>query len=342
MSRKTVYNNIVSDELYDQVSKENKELLSEFLEYLRSTDKSNTTIDSYAGDIRICYVWNLKNNNNKFFIDFTKRDIMRYQNYLLNELKLSSNRIRRLKAAISSMSNFIESMMDDLHIGFRNIVNRVPAPIKQPVREKTVLTEAQCNFLLDYLVNNKKYQQACAFALALGSGSRKAELLRFKVNYFIDENIKYGALYKTPEMIKTKGRGKGKMLYRYVLVSKFKPYFEMWMEERKRLGIEGEELFWVKYGGKLNPADTTTMDSWAESFSKILGIDFYWHSTRHFFTTELCKNNIPAEVIKNIIGWESVEMVSIYNDTEVDEELEKYFDENGIKEVEKKNISDIK
>jgi group I intron endonuclease len=33
--------------------------------------------------------------------------------------------------------------------------------------------------------------------------------------------------------------------------------------------------------------------------------------------------------------------ISVYNDTEVDEELGKYFDENGIKEVEKKSLSDL-
>ncbi len=341
MPRKTVYNNIVTEELWNKVNEENKELLEEFLEYLQSTDKSPTTINSYNSDIQIFFVWNLQKNKNKFFVDINKREIMKYQNYLLNELKHSSNRIRRLKSSISSMSNFIESMMDDLYPDFRNIINKVPAPVKQPVREKTVLTEEQVQELLDYLVENKKYHHACVFALALASGSRKAELLRFKASYFQDENIKYGALYKTPEKIKTKGRSsKGKMLNRYILVSKFKPYFDLWMKQREELGIEGEELFWVKYG-QWKPADVTTLDSYAKTFSKILGIDFYWHSLRHYFTTELCKANIPANVVKDIIGWESTAMVDIYNDTEVDEELGKYFDESGIKEVENKTLSDL-
>ena len=342
MGRKTVYNSIVSTELYGQVSKENKELLSEFLEYLRSTDKSPQTISQYENDVKIFFVWNLQANGNKFFVDIGKRDVMKYQNYMLNELKQSSNRIRRLKATISSMSNFIESMMDDLYPTFRNIINKVPAPAKEPVREKTVLTDEQVQKLLDYLVEKKKYQQACALALAVASGARKAELLRFKVSYFVDENIKYGALYKTPETIKTKGRGsRGKMLYKYVLVNKFKPYFELWMKERKELGIEGEELFWTKSKDVWSPVDISTLDSWAMSFSKILDVDFYFHSLRHFFTTELAKNNIPADVIKNIVGWESVEMVSIYNDSNVDDELSKYFDENGVKNIEKKSIADL-
>jgi site-specific recombinase XerD len=341
MGRKTVYNSIVSTDLYSQVSKENKELIAEFLEYLRSTDKSPQTISQYENDAKIFFVWNLQFNNNKFFVELGKRDVMKYQNYLLNELKQSSSRIRRLKATISSMSNFIESMMDDLYPTFRNIINKVPAPAKQSVREKTVLTEEQVEFLLNYLVENKRYQQACAFALGIASGARKSELLRYKVSFFKDEYIKYGALYKTPETIKTKGRAKGKFIYKYTLVNKFKPYFELWMNERKELGIESDILFIKKGEGEIIPADISTLASWASVFSKILSTDFYWHSLRHYFTTELVKNNIPADVIKDIVGWENLEMVSLYTDLSVDDSLGKYFSEDGIKKVEQKTIADI-
>ena len=40
-----------------------------------------------------------------------------------------------------------------------------------------------------------------------------------------------------------------------------------------------------------------------------------------YYTTALCKANIPADIIKDIVGWESTNMVSLYNDIEVDEEL---------------------
>lgn len=342
MARKTVYNSIVSDVSWNQVSKENKEVMNEFLDYCKSVDKSPTTIKAYNDDLRIFFVWNLENNNNKFFVDFTKRDIMKYQNYLIHENKVSPNRVRRLKAAISSMSNFIESMMDDLYPAFKNIVNKVPAPSKVEVRDKTVLTEEQVQYLLDYLVENKKYQQACAVALAVASGSRKSEILRFKVSYFVDNNIKYGALYKTPEKIKTKGRSSiGKLIHRWVLVKQFKPYFDLWMKQREELSITGEELFWNKRLGVWKPLDITTLNSWSLTFSKILNVDWYWHSNRHFFTTALCKANIPASVIKDIVGWESTNMVDIYNDTEVDDEIGKYFDQDGIKQVEKKGLSDL-
>lgn len=341
MGRKTQQHKIVTSELWKNVSRKNKELLDGFIEYCRSTNKSNQTVDGYYNDIQIFMVWNLQYNNNKFFIDFTKRDIIKYQNWLVVEQKLSSNRVRRLKSSLSSMSNYIENVLDDEFKDFRNIINKIPAPPKQDIRDKTVLEDEQVDYLLNYLVDKGKYQQACAVALAVASGSRKSELLRFKVSYFTDENIIYGALYKTPEKIKTKGRGRGKFIYRYVLVNKFKPYFNLWMKQREELGIEGEELFWTKRYGVWKPADISLFNSWAMTFSKILNVDWYWHLNRHFFTTNLCRANIPADVVKDIVGWESTNMVSLYNDIEIDEELGKYFNEGGIKQVENKTLSDL-
>ncbi|MCD8204975.1 MAG: hypothetical protein LUC16_04030 [Coprobacillus sp.] len=90
--------------------------------------------------------------------------------------------------------------------------------------------------VLKTLVDEQRYQIACIFALAISCGARKTELLRFKVSFFTEENIIYGSLYKTPP-IKTKGRSGGKYINKYVLVESFKPYFDLWMMERDRLGI---------------------------------------------------------------------------------------------------------
>ncbi len=63
--RSTVYNDIVTNELYDKVNQENKDLLEEFLQYLQSIGRSELTIINYESDIKIYFIWNLKNNKNK-------------------------------------------------------------------------------------------------------------------------------------------------------------------------------------------------------------------------------------------------------------------------------------
>ena len=187
-----------------------------------------------------------------------------------------------------------------------------------------MLTDEQADQLLGYLMERGQYEKACCFALARYSGRRKSELTRFKVSYFDDENIIYGTFYKTPEKVRTKGKGvNGKMLTCYVLAKPFKPYFDAWMAKRADLGIESEWLF----PDRDDPTKTvpiSTLNSWAETFSNILGIPVYWHSLRHFFTTSLAKANLPDSVIKTIIGWESLEMVDIYKDIDDEDEIGKY------------------
>ena len=72
------HNNIVTKELLSQCNKENIELGNDFLDYLRSIDRAPSTIDAYANDLKIFWVYLLQHCGNKFFIDLSKRDISKY------------------------------------------------------------------------------------------------------------------------------------------------------------------------------------------------------------------------------------------------------------------------
>lgn len=343
-TRKTVYNNICTPEKLAQVNSENIQLGNDFLEYLTSIDRAKTTVDSYRADLNVFWVWCFEHNQNKFFVDLTKREIAKFQNWCLNEWKWSPARMRRVKSTLSSLSNYVESMLDDEYEGYRPIIRKIENPAAAPVREKTVLTDEQIQKILDTLVEKKRYDAACMFALGVYSGRRKSELLRMKVSYFTEENIIYGSLYKTPEKVKTKGRGsRGKLLNVYVLVKPFKPYLDLWLKYREENNITSEWLIPKKDNGVWvdEPTPITTMDSWADMFSNILGIPVYWHSTRHRFATALSEANVPDSVIQDIIGWESADMCRLYIDTDADVKFAQYFGEEGIKSVEQKSLSDL-
>lgn len=335
MARQTDKVLTTSEEEINNILPENKELLDDFINYLESTDHATTSLKVYRNNLEIFFIYLTNYCKNKDFVDIKKRDILSFQSYMVKH-NLSSARIKNIKSSISSCSNFIENVLDEEKKweNFKNIVNKIPAPNPNPVREKTILEDEQCQKLLDYLVENKKYAQACAFALAWASGRRKSELLRFKRSYINDDNLQYGALYKTPEKIKTKGAGKGKFIPLYILKSKFKPYFDLWMEERERLGVPNDidDIFVNKRKGVWESAKVSLLDSWADSFSKFLDVDFYWHCMRHQFTTGLLKAKIPSSIVQKIIGWTSGDMVNLYNDSNIDDELGEYFDEGGIKE----------
>lgn len=329
MARKTKVNFIAHPEILDMCHIQNKFLFDSFLDYLKSTDKANTTIEQYRNDLKIFFCWNYTDNNNKPFIEITKRDYTRFQGKALTDWEWSPKRIRRVKACISSLSNYIENILDEEEEfkNFRSVIKKIESPVNVPVREKTIYTLEELQSVLDMLVSDKKYEIACALALAMYSGRRKSELSRFKVSYFDEKNVLFGTLYRTPEKVVTKGRGsKGKLLTLYVLKKEFDPYLKLWLEERERLGITSEWLF-PKETNHNEHIDRYALDRWARLLTKLSNKDFYWHSMRHFATTQFCKSNIPNHIIKQIIGWDSVEMVDLYNDTMLDDVLGDYFKE---------------
>ena len=343
MARTTIYNTICSSEIIRQIDKQNQFLKTEFLEYLKSVDKALSTIKQYENDLNIFFSWNFKSNSNKPFTQITKREFAKFQSNALNEWQWSPKRVRRVKSTISSLSNFIENILDeeDEFKDYRSVIRKIESPVDTPVREKTIFEPEELQQLLDILVKNKKFEAACALSLAMSSARRKAELTRFKVSYFTDENVIFGSLYKTPEKVVTKGRGsKGKLLYLYVLKNQFDPYLKLWMDERKEKGIESEWLF-PKTTDAKDHVSVDTFDHWAEVFTKLIGKDFYWHSIRHYATTEFRKKNLPTDVIQEIIGWESADMVNLYTDISADDKIGQYFDENGIKENKQMTLADM-
>lgn len=342
MSRKTKINSITSPELISQVNPDNIRLKTDFLEYLKSVQRSPGTIAGYSNDLDIFFVWSLQNAKNKFFVDISKRDLVSFQNWLINENQNSPSRVRRIKAAISSLSNFVENILDDEpeFRGFRSIVKKIENPALQTVREKTIWEDEELEDLLNKLVDMKSYEKACYLALAMYSGRRKSELCRFRVSDFNDDKLVCdGALYKSAP-IKTKGRGGGKYIPCYTLAKKFYPYLHMWLNERKTLGIDSDWLFPLK----ANPVEhigIATANSWANTFTRLSGKDFYAHSIRHYFTTSLARAGIPDGVIQSIVAWESSDMVRLYTDIDADEQIGMYFSNGEISVPDKKGFADM-
>ena len=97
MGRGKVINTMTTHEWLANINPENKALLDDFIEYCNTVGRSDNTIKEYKEDIQVAFCWGLNNINNKLFTDWTKRDVQRYQNYLINTCKLGSARVRLLK-----------------------------------------------------------------------------------------------------------------------------------------------------------------------------------------------------------------------------------------------------
>lgn len=339
MARKTKMNKITSAEKTALINKGNIQLKDEFLTYLRSVGRSEGTINGYDNDLLIVFTYVMEHLNNKDFAKITKRDLINLQGWLISNGN-SSARIRRIKSSISSLSNYCENILadDDPDFnGYRSIVRKIENPPLQATREKTVWETEELENLLKHLVDRKKYEQACFVALGMYGGRRKAEICRFRVDDFDDSRLVCGgALYKSAPIL-TKGN---KYLECYTLAKRFKPYFDMWMDYREEHGIESEWLF----PDKDNPKDhiqITTLNSWTKTFSNITQNNFYFHSLRHYFVSDLAKEGIPDNVVVQIIGWSSADMFNIYNDNSKDDQLAQYFKDGDIFVPDKKSIADI-
>lgn len=162
------------------------------------------------------------------------------------------------------------------------------------------------------------------------------------MEYFKDENlICDGALYKTSEKVKTKGRGvNGKQIYCYTLAKKFKPYFDLWMKDRADKCIESEWLF-PSRDRPSEPIKISTLNSWAITFGNYLGVDFYMHSLRHCWTTGLIRAGLPETVIKELAQWSSLDMVAVYNDIDAEEQFANYFKNGEINTFSKSSLNEL-
>lgn len=334
MGRTTVYNqNLFTPEEWEKVSKENKDLIDEFLIYKKASNKSPQTIDQYFQMLRIFFIWNLKENNNTFFMDIKKKTMIKFIYHMSENLKYSSNRIATVKSTLSSLGNYIEGVLSDEYPLYRNQMRNLETPPKQAVREKTILTEEMVEKTLDSLIDKGLYQVACYLAAGAASGARKAEVLQFKIDSFVDDNIMYGCMWKT-NPVRSKGRGKeGKVIQKLVFINQFKKYLDLWLLERAKLGITSEYLFVTDKGEK---AEISNANNWGQTISRHMKNDFYYHSLRHHFVTYLKTQQLPDDVIISIVGWEKSSgnaMVAIYNDIKIEDTLHNYFDENGIKKI---------
>jgi site-specific recombinase XerD len=343
MSRKTVYNQgLVTPEKWESVNEENKELMVEFLNYLSSVGRSKETISQYENDLRIFFVWFMERCKNKHFTEIKKREVANFQGWMLNDCGMSSARIRRMRSSLSSLSNFIESVLDDEYEDFRNIINKIEAPVKNAVREKTIITFEECEEVADKLLEEGNIQLACYLTVACYSGLRKQELTRLLIKDFTAE-VKLelgGSFYKT-SAIKVKGRG-NKTKEKYIW-NKCDKWLKLWLEYRLENNIECEYLFCRKVEDGYKQMLVATANSFATTLSRYFGKIYYNHCSRHTLATMLTRAGLPIDVVQFLLDHQSSETSKLYIDISDSENMEQFADFFSGKDtnIEKKGLGDI-
>lgn len=317
MARKTFKRIIVTEETLEKINPKNKKLASQFIKHKKLT-VSPMTSKGYSSDLDIFFSYLFLEQDNGFFVDLKKFDIIEFFSYTAEELRWGSARQNRCRSTLSSLSIFIERVMDDSYPKFRNIILAAVETVpNSPRREKTVLSDEQVEKLLEHL-SKKSKQQACWFALAITSGARFSELLRFTVHILDNAKDSFDGVFLQTAPIKVKGRGlDGRKKEQYIMKDIFLPYYLAWRDERSAilasLGLEHESLFIKKDG---SPATDSTIRSWIKTMGDYLDENLYAHGLRHYLVTKLTLKGIPQELIIALLGWKSGgAMFDIYNDS---------------------------
>ena len=314
--RKTYRKVITSLELTEQINPENIKLMEKFLKNF-ATKRSPKSVISYRSNLIIFFTWNLLENDNIFYIDVKKYQLVDFFDYCVTELKWGSNRFAQMHSTLSSFSTYIENIFDDKWPQFRNLLPKIEKPTKETVRKKSVFTKAELDNLMNWLGEKGRVNEQCLLATMMASGARVSELGRFTTTMIDENNTAFEGLFlETTEEMQVKGHGvNGKHIFRYLIKDIFLPYYHKWLPIREKVmkehGKEHDFIFITKNG---DPASVSTFRGWIEKWDTVLDKHLYAHSIRHWWCTYLLGVGLEKELVQDLQKWSSDSLVNLYND----------------------------
>lgn len=314
--RETFRKVITSPELIEQINTKNIQLMERFLKNF-ATKRSPKSVVNYRSNLNIFFCWNLTENDNKFFVDIRKYEMMDFFDYCVSELKWNSNRYSQMHSCLSSFSTWIENVYDEKYPSFRNLLPKIEKPDKEAVRKKSVFTKAELDGLMKWLGEQGRINEQCLLATMMASGARVSELGRFTTTMIDENNTAFEGLFlETTEEMQVKGRGvNGKFINRYLIKDIFLPYYKQWLPIREKIMIEnGKDHDYIFITQNGDPASVPTFRSWMEKWDNVLDKHLYAHSLRHFWTTYLLGVGLEKELVQELQQWSSDSLVMLYND----------------------------
>lgn len=275
MSRGRIYNNFYTPALWDQVNKENKQILDDFLAEYKQRKKSKGTINGYKNDLRIILIYILKELDNKCILDLKKKDFRGLSLYFTEECHMSAARTNRLKSAVNSMLTFCEEDDDyEYEINYAKKVRGIPKERVKDDEDDFFFTFDEFIKVRDILIERGRLQDAVLWSLGFDSAARKNEL--FQVN-------KHGLLEGNKTNVVVGKRGKK---FPLVYLDDTKELIRQYLKER---GDDDIDSLWIKGSGdhKAPLSDSNALYDRICSISKILSevrgeeCHIFTHTMRH-------------------------------------------------------------
>ena len=322
----TKRNSFYSPTIFEQVNKENKAILQDYILELKSKRKSDGTIYQYSSDIKMFYCWAFNELDNKSILRMKKRDFRRF--FLeLQENGASSARINRVQCSLRNLLEFCTEDEDEYDYDI-NSMKSIKGLQKEEVREIHFLTDEQITIIIDYLLAKKQYQKALYVSLSYDSAGRRNEV--FQV---LKEGFAEG---KRTNMVQGKRGKKFQLMY----LSRTREIARLYFEQRGNDDIES--LWIVGKGEDRRAAKYETLYNWTVSFRKILEketgelIEMNPHSFRHsalenyengthHSLAEMGKDKLDIQVLKVLANHTSIDTTQSYLKNKDQELLDEAF-----------------
>ena len=268
-----VYNRIFTPEKWEQVNKENKMILEDFLTEYKQQKKSKGTIDSYYQDLRIVLIKILEDFGNKSILEMNKKDFRRL-NIWFDESGMSPARCNRIHSATNSLLTFAEEDEDyDYEVNMSKKVKGVPNEKVKTNEDDFFFTFEEFIKVRDKLVEMGDLQNAVMWSLAFDSAGRKNEVLQVEKHGLLDGN-------KTNIV-----RGKRGKLFPLVYLDDTKELIRRYLEWR---GDDNVDSLWIS--GRGETARPVTKDALYDRILKCNRIleeirgeetNIFFHTCRH-------------------------------------------------------------
>lgn len=311
----------VSDEMLDEILNEHKQLYEDFFE--DNAQLSPQSLKQYRSGMKQWFWWVHIKLKDKPMWEMTKRDYLKYRNFLYNH-GLSSNAIKFKQSSVSTLCNYIENIYveeDKRYDTFRNFTRGLPALPNNQVYEKVKVTREEYEFLMNELEERRDYLGMAWLSTAFNIGCRRSEIIQFKaeiLDYKVDEDKNYILSHK----IRLKGKGLDGKQEEYMINFEALKYMRLWVENR---GYENEYIFTNQNQEQMSP-------EWGNSFcSNVLSVLLERRINCHIFKASCITNLLEqgvdvALVSKYVAHHEDVSTtLGFYDLRDFEEEKNKIF-----------------
>lgn len=285
--------------MWNQVNPKNKQLAEEFLEM--NSSLSPKTLKQYKSNIRQFFWWVHIALNGKDLSKITKRDFLRFINYLQSR-GMSSSAVSLKKSVVSSFNNYIENIVaddDEEYKMFRNFTRGLPAIPKNQTYEKVKISKDDYDLFISTLLEDENYLGAAWVATAFNAGARRAEIPQFRTE-ILDYPIPDGQNYILSHNVRLKGRGEDGKIEPYMINLEALKYMKLWVEKR---GYESDYIFTTKYGGEIKSMSETWADEFCSNvLSDIVGRRINPHLFKASCVTYLLEQGIDLALVSKHVA----------------------------------------